>query len=313
MKSLNYGCLLMILLSVCIPSFAQGFRPHPALEKPFISYNIAGTLAIKDNRKKEAWVYDLERANERFSPASTFKIAHTLFALDAAAVKDEFQFFAWDGLSRNNVKWDKHQTLKTAFQDSVVWVYQDFAKKIGPVKEQRYLTKLQYGNQTLGAAVEHFWLNGSLTISALEQIELLQKLYKNNLPFAEAHQRLVKDLMLQEATNQWVLRAKTGWYIKGDSSIGWYVGWVETLEGPVFFALNMNISNEADLPKRQQFVREALANMGVIPKPEATGLPAQPPQPAESLKPVETQNLPIEAPPTENTSSQSGSKMTHLR
>lgn len=293
------------LLCVVTPVLAQGYRPHAALEKPFIAYNIAGTLAIKDDRKKEAWVYDLDRAKQPFSPASTFKIAHTLFALDAGVVKDEFQFFAWDGLSRNNPAWDKHQTLKTAFKASVVWVYQDFAKKIGAAKEQRYLNKAQYGNQLLGPAVDTFWLDGSLRISAVQQIEFLQKLYNNTLPFSEAHQRLVKDLMLQEASDKWVLRGKTGWFNQQGSSIGWYVGWAETLEGPVFFALNITLLDPADLPKRQQILREALANLDVLPLPASTKTaPVAPAAPA--LTPVETKTLPIvEA--SESSSSSQGS------
>ena len=41
-----------------------------------------------------------ERAGKRYSPASTFKVPHTLFALDAGVVKDEFQVFPWDGVKK---------------------------------------------------------------------------------------------------------------------------------------------------------------------------------------------------------------------
>ena len=40
--------------------------------------------------------YDVERAQKRFMPASTFKVP-ALFALDAGAVRDEFQVIRWDG------------------------------------------------------------------------------------------------------------------------------------------------------------------------------------------------------------------------
>ena len=44
--------------------------------------------------------YDVERAQKRFMPASTFKVPHALFALDAGAVRDEFQVIRWDGVKR---------------------------------------------------------------------------------------------------------------------------------------------------------------------------------------------------------------------
>lgn len=75
------------------------------------------------------------------------------------------------------------------------------------------------------------------------------------------HQRLVKDLMIKQATSDWILRAKTGW----EGSYGWWVGWVELQEGSVFFALNMDTPRRLeDLPKREQIVRAALRSMGLL-------------------------------------------------
>ncbi len=283
--------VLMALVSLAVPAtWAQGYRAHAELEKLFIHHNITGTLAIKDERRKEAWVYDMERAKQRFSPASTFKIAHTLFALEGGAIKDEFHFITWDGISRGNTDWDKHQNLRTAFRDSVVWVYQDFAKSLGASKEQRFLNRAEYGNQTLTGPLDQFWLNGSLAISAFEQVAFLQKLYKNALPFPEAHQRLVKDLMLIKADNQLILRGKTGWAAKEPTHIGWFVGWLETRDGPVFFALNMDMPNKKeDLPKRKQLVEEALVLLQAL---EGDNKPTKPLVVAP-LPPVETQTLPI--------------------
>ena len=56
-----------------------------------------------------------------------------------------------------------------------------------------------------------FWLDGALRISAMEQVDFLRKLYRNELPFKVEHQRLVKDIMIVEAGRDWILRAKTGW------------------------------------------------------------------------------------------------------
>jgi beta-lactamase class D len=73
----------------------------------------------------------------------------------------------------------------------------------------------------------------------------------------------VKDVMVNEAGPDWILRAKTGW----TGRIGWWVGWVEWPDGPVFFAMNMDTPQRmADLPKRQGITREILRSINALPK-----------------------------------------------
>ena len=66
-------------------------------------------------------VHNMERAEKRYSPASTFKIAHSLFALDAGLLRDEFQVIAWDGVKRPVAAWNQDQTLRSAVRNSAVW------------------------------------------------------------------------------------------------------------------------------------------------------------------------------------------------
>jgi beta-lactamase class D len=93
-------------------------------------------------------------------------------------------------------------------------------------------------------------------------VAFLQRLYRNELPFSVAHQRLVKDVMVTEAGPDWILRAKTGW----SGQVAWWVGWVEWPTGPVFFALNIDTPQRmADLPKRQEIVRQVLRSIQALP------------------------------------------------
>ncbi len=64
-------------------------------KKFFSDLRAEGAIVIADERQAEhaLSVFGQERAAKRYSPASTFKIPHTLFALDADAVRDEFQVF----------------------------------------------------------------------------------------------------------------------------------------------------------------------------------------------------------------------------
>ncbi|MBE9111967.1 class D beta-lactamase, partial [Nodosilinea sp. LEGE 07298] len=172
-----------------------------------------GTIVILDQRgdTQQLWVYDQERADRAYSPASTFKIPHSLFALDAGVVQDEFQVFEWDGVERDFAPHNQAQTLRSAMRNSAVWVYESFADEIGEAKAREYLTQIDYGNADPSTSEGAYWIDGALVISAQEQIYFLQKLYQNELPFRVEHQRLVKDIMIVEAERDWILRAKTGW------------------------------------------------------------------------------------------------------
>ena len=232
----------------------------------FSQYKAEGTIVICDERaaSKGYMAFNTERAGRRYSPASTFKIPHALFTLDAGVVQDEFEKIKWDGIRRSVPIWNQDQDLRSSMRHSVVWVYERFAEMIGQPKEQEYLERIQYGNQdTTGKGP--FLIEGNLQISAHEQIGFLRQLYRNKLPFDVADQRLVKDLILVEAGRDWILRGKTGW----SGAVGWWVGWVEHPAGAVFFALNIDTPGRMeDLPKREGITRAILASMGVL-KPEA--------------------------------------------
>ena len=252
---------------------ASSLNERPEWGKYFSIRNAVGTIYIVDERPKGGnFVYNRDRAIRRFTPASTFKIAHALFVLDAGVVKDEFQVFPWDGVKRSvgveryDAVWNSSQTLPSSMRYSVVWLYQKFARELGSEKEKYYMSRSDYGNATVGKVIDQFWLNGSLKISALEQVAFLQKLYRNQLPFAVEHQRLVKDIMITEATSDYKIRSKTGWGTPEDSNgVGWYVGWVERDNGAIFFAANIDMPNrQKDLPKRTSIVKDILRDIDAL-------------------------------------------------
>ncbi|WP_412025684.1 class D beta-lactamase [Burkholderia cepacia] len=231
--------------------------------KYFTEANAQGTLVVADLRggKEVVFVHDRERAAQRLSPASTFKIPHSLIALDAGVLRDEFQIIPWDGVKRPIDAWNRDQDLRSAVRNSAVWVFERFAKEIGREKEAAYMRKIPYGN-ALSSGAEPFWVDGDLAISAQEQIAFLRRLYNNTLPFRVEHQLIVKDVLINEADRDWILRAKSGW----SGKIGWWVGWVEWPDGPVFFALNIDTPNRMeDLPKREKIVRQVLRSLDALP------------------------------------------------
>ncbi|AKS41311.1 class D beta-lactamase [Wenzhouxiangella marina] len=234
----------------------------------FNSRGVEGTLVVHDLRSDERWAHNPDRAATRFGPASTFKIPHMLFALDAGLVNDEFDHFEWDGVERVISAWNQDQTPRSSMRNSAVWVYQDFARALGEDRERDYLERIDYGNADPGGGIDRFWLDGELAISPIEQIDFLERLYRNELPFSEAHQRLVKDFIITAAGRHWILRAKTGWQVLEDRQYGWWVGWVEFPDGPVFFATHIDLPEGGqDAPKRQAITRAALELLGAWPDP----------------------------------------------
>ncbi len=266
--NVNIHCTILLLIIRIATSHinAQDWEERTDWEHFFTEADVQGTIAIADERRNRHFVFNTERSATGYVPASTFKIPHTLFALDAGIVENEFQTFNWDGIERPFPSWNRDQDLRSAIHSSTVWVYQLFARQLGEERESEYLSKIGYGNADTSGGIERFWLDGGLRISALEQIDFLKKLYRNTLPFKVEHQRLVKDLIIIEAGRDWVLSGKTGWVFDFEPQIGWFVGWIETPDGPVFFALNIDMPDGAnDVTKRAAIVRDVLLSLRTFP------------------------------------------------
>lgn len=234
----------------------------------FAKFDAEGTMVVLDQRVEppSRHVYNPARAATRLSPASTFKIPHTLFALDAGAIADEFQVFEWDGVVRSYAPQNQDQDLRAAMRNSALWVFEIIAAELGEPRAKQYLEQISYGNADPSSEAGAYWVEGNLAISANEQVEFLRKLYYNDLPFAREHLLLLKDVLVVEADRDWILRAKTGYQGAIGRGTGWWVGWVEWPQGPVFFALNIDTPNGmADIYKREAIAREVLRSLDALP------------------------------------------------
>ena len=249
----KFKIFFLILLSINL------FAWDKEVEEVFKKYKVEGTIVIESLNKKKIHIYNDKRASELFSPASTFKIPHSLIALNEGIVKKD-SVIVWDKKIREYESWNKDQILLTAFKSSCVWCYQEFASKIGVEKYKKYLKELNYGNKKIGDDVTRFWLDESLEITTFEQIKFLKRFYTNNLPFKIEDINLLKEIMIDEKNENYTIRAKTGWEWK----YGWYVGYVETKDDVWFFAMNIDTKSKDDLPKRKAITLEALKIKGII-------------------------------------------------
>jgi len=227
-------------------------------------YAIEGAIIIASLDGQIEYIHNIKRAQQRFLPASTFKILNTLITLEEEIIKDEKEVIKWDGIDKGWVEWNKDHNLSSAFSVSCVWCYQKFAKQIGLKKYNLYLNKIAYGNKKTGTDVINFWLEGTLAISAKEQINLLRKLYLEDLPFKKQNIYLVKKIMLVDEKPAYKLSAKSGWAMRVKEQQGWYVGYVETAGKVWLFANNIEIIKPTDAQYRQKLVIESLKAKGII-------------------------------------------------
>ena len=179
---------------------------------------------------------------KRMSPCSTFKIALSLMGYDAGILIDETTP-TWDfqnGYDDWLASWRVPLNPKSWMQYSSVWYSKVLSLQLGLEKMQSYLISMEYGNKDMSGGLiqpgpmDPSWINSSLTISAKEQVEFLQKMLLGKLPISFAAIESTKALLFKEESPEgWKLFGKIGW---SGSDIGkdgktlehaWFVGWIE--------------------------------------------------------------------------------------
>lgn len=256
--------LAALLLVIPITSAAETGTPAPAYEEIF-GGRVASFVAT-DMEGERIAVYAPERVAERRPPCSTFKIPHALIALDAGVIGVDSSFKAWDGESQPFRSWERDHELGSAIASSVVWYFQRIARDVGRERMQEHLDRIGYGNRDLSAGQTVFWLDSSLEISAEEQLGVLRRLWKDELPFAPEHQAHVRGLLKHEAPDGWELAGKTGTCGDWDGhKLAWFVGRVRAADGrEAVFATQVE-GDDVIGPRARAMSVEILRALGLLP------------------------------------------------
>jgi len=242
-----------------------GSETRPDFAKYFQGFD-AGAFVLYDLRNNQYTRYNPDRCAERFIPASTFKIMNSLVGLESGVIPDENTIIKWDGTHYDVAEWNQDQTLKSAFQVSAVWYYQELARRVGREKMQQYVDAVHYGNQDISGQIDTFWLEGGLRISADEQVEFLRRLYEGDLPFSDRSMEIVTDIMVIEDTDEYTFSGKTGTALRVASPVGWFVGYLETNENVYFFATNIALQTaEGNIGKAREITEAILRDQGLRP------------------------------------------------
>jgi beta-lactamase class D len=222
----------------------------------FVGYKVDDYLVISS---------DSDRSGEARLPASTFKIANSVIALETGVVGDpDKDVFKWDGVKHDNEAWNRDHTLRSAIAVSAFPVYQEIARRIGPERMQKYVDTLDYGNRNIGGGIDWFWVRGDLRIDPVQQVDFVDRLRRGVLPVSKRAQDLVRDILPVTKVGAAVIRAKTGLTDREHGSLGWLVGWAEKGSANTVFALNLDVREPRHIADRMTISQACLAAIGAI-------------------------------------------------
>lgn len=225
---------------------------------------LTGTFVLYDITAGTFAGHNQARAKVRFVPASTFKIPNSLIGLSVGAVKSVDEILPYGGGPQFIKAWENDMGLRQAIVMSNVAIYQELARRIGLERMRESVAKLEYGNKEIGGAVDRFWLDGPLKISAVEQTLFLAKLALGELPVPRDIQDSVREIVLLEQGGDWKLYGKTGWENAPGPGIGWWVGWVQKKGRLYAFALNVDMKQASDAGKRVEMGKASLEALGIL-------------------------------------------------
>lgn len=227
-------------------------------EGTFVGYKVEDYLIIAS---------DKVRSGEAKLPASTFKIANSLIALETGVVADpDKDVFKWDGVTRSIEAWNKDHTMRSAIAASAVPVYQEIARRIGQERMQKYVDLFEYGNRDIGGGIDQFWLTGNLRIDPIQQVDFVDRLRRGVLPVSKRSQDLVRDILPVTKIGDAIIHAKSGLLGAevGKPSLGWLVGWAEKGSEQTVFAMNMDCKEPSHIAARMTVVQQCLADIVAI-------------------------------------------------
>lgn len=215
--------------------------------------DINGCAVIYSPVQEEYSFFNEDMCKQEESPYSTFKIISALSGLQNGVIVDESSTMGYDGTDYGNLEWNGDLTLEEAFQKSCIWYFRQVIDFIGKDKIQEELNGLQYGNCDISEwngsninpmeMLNGFWLDSSLKISPLEQVEVLQRIFEGKSDYDSDNIEILKRIMLVDQSDTQKIYGKTGTSGNGEA---WFVGFSESKEERRYFAIYLNDSEQKD-------------------------------------------------------------------
>ncbi len=221
-----------------------------------------GAAVLYDASKQQFLVYNEKLVKTRRSPCSTFKIISSLIALEHGILDPDHSMRKWSGEIFWNENWNKDLDFQEAFRESCVWYYRELINEIGQELVQKELDRLAYGNCDISdwegrlntnnnnRALTGFWLESSLMISAMEQAEVMERIFGEHSVYSDTVRGALKDVMLAEDAKEEQIKiyGKTGMgKAAGITVDAWYTGFAETAGGNIYFCVYLGRTDDKNV------------------------------------------------------------------
>jgi beta-lactamase class D len=180
------------------------------------SAGVVGSFALLENGTGKFTIANLSHYKDSASsPLSSFFILPTLIALDKGII------------NHNQATW--------VSMDSTAY-YQNTITQIGRQEILKTIDSIKYGKGVVSANLNEFWKDGSLKITADEQLGFIKKLFFKDLPFQKRSQEIFKKMMVKEENSNYTLS-----YLPATDSLTnntWVLGYEEENTHIYFFVLH---------------------------------------------------------------------------
>lgn len=236
-------CLVFILLS-CTNKIENSTPSVLIKQASFQSIldtaNLKGSILIFGSEEDSYYSNDFNWSKLGKLPASTFKVPHSMIALETSTIENEATIFKWNGEKRALKNWEQDLSFKEAYHESCVPCYQGVARKIGVDKMKKHLKRLDYGKiEVDSSTIDNFWLTGKSMINQFQQIDFLKRFYESKLSITPRTEKIMKSIMIMDENEDYILSGKTGWSTDKGQDNGWFIGFLESENKVYYFATNI--------------------------------------------------------------------------
>lgn len=214
------------------------------LQQRFDHYGSPGAWLLQHDGGAVVCQHGSAFAQLPLPPASSIKPLLALIALQTGALKSADERVPWNKRRYpNRPEWEKDMALNEAMRSSSESYFGVLAIRIGSAQLAAWIRKIGYGNGRIGPQPDSAWHDGVLSITAVQQLDFIERLRTQQLPFAARHLAAVKAAMLQTGESGQRLYAKSGTHLNNaGAGVGWWVGWVERGSRASSFVLAVKLS-----------------------------------------------------------------------
>ena len=239
MKKYLVAFVFSVVLFACSPN---NVTIDSSIVKMMDSAGVVGSFALLENGTGKFTIANLSHYKDSASsPLSSFFILPSLIALDKGII------------NQNQASW--------VSMDSIPY-YQKIITQLGRQEILKAIDSIKYGKGVVSANMNEFWKDGSLKITADEQLGLIKRAYFKELPFQKRSQEIFKKMILKEDNSNYKLSYLTA----SDSTTNntWVIGYEEENTHIYFFVLHTTSKTATATNNSVALLKKILLQQGFL-------------------------------------------------